>query len=156
VGDVLRQHPAEFDATLQNLVPLATNLGDILNDRETDLADLAGQGRGVLDQVAKRAENLPALVSALNGFLGVWVADLTVGPNWRILVTTAPASGHAYAPGTQPQPAPRDAALARIAGASTSAQDLAGILLAPVETPDLQRMPVARSLLRPHETAPRR
>ena len=149
VGDVLRAHPDEFDATLSNLVPLTANLGDILSARQTDLGDLAGQGRAVLDQVAKRAEHLPALVNALNGFLGVWVADLSQGPNWRILVTTGPASGHAYGPGEAPAPEPRAAALARIAGPTPSVQDLAGVLLAPVETPDLQRMSVVHGILHP-------
>jgi hypothetical protein len=149
VGDVLRAHPGEFDATLANLVPLATNLGDVLNAREQDLADLAGQGRAVLDQVAQRADRLPSIAASLNGFLGVWIADLTVGPNWRILVTSAPASGSAYPPGAEPRPEPRAAAVARIAGTNTSVQDLAGVLLAPVETPDLQRMPVTRGIVRP-------
>jgi len=149
VGDVLRAHPAEFDATLQNLVPLATNLGDIFTNRQTDLADLAGQGRAVLDQVAQRADKLPSIVQSLNGFLGAWIADLSVGPNWRILVTTAPASGTAYPPGQEPRPEPHAAAVARLTGANAAVQDLAGVLFAPVETPDLQRLPVPRSIVRP-------
>jgi virulence factor Mce-like protein len=151
VGDVLRAHPQEFDATLQNLVPLATNLGDVLTARQGDLGDLAGKGRAVLDQVANRSQNLPNLVNALDGFLGVWVADLSQGPNWRILVTTSPLpSGHAYPPGTEPHPEPRAAALLRISGGAQSAAGLADLLLAPVPTQDLQHMPVPRSpLLRP-------
>jgi phospholipid/cholesterol/gamma-HCH transport system substrate-binding protein len=150
VGDVLRAHPQEFDATLRNLVPLATNLGDILTARQTDLSDLAGKGRVVLDQVANRAQKLPNLVSALDGFLGVWVADLSQGPNWRIFVTTAPASGHTYPPGTEPLPEPRATAMRRITGGHTSITDLADVLLAAVPTQDLRRIPSPRlPVLRP-------
>src|SRR5207249_4317343 len=87
------------------LVPLTTGLGDVLTARQTDLGDLAGKGRAVLDQVANRAPKLPNLVNALDGFLGAWVADLSQGPNWRIFVTTALASGHAYPPGAEPSDA---------------------------------------------------
>jgi virulence factor Mce-like protein len=148
VGDVLRARPHEFDATIQNLVPLATNLGDVLTARQTDLGDLAGKGRAVLDQVAARPNALPALASALDGFLGAWVADLSEGPNWRILVTSSPASGQAYAPGQQPRPEPgRTAAMRRIAPDGSAARGIADILLAPVPTQDLPSpSPVVRPL----------
>jgi hypothetical protein len=133
---VLRAHRAEFRATVGNLVPLATDLGDILSARQHDLGVIAGQGRAVLQQVADRASKLPGVVSVLDGFLGVWIADLSVGPNWRILVTNALASGHAYPPGSEPHPAARTAALARISG-NGPGLDLADILLAPVPTENL-------------------
>ena len=154
VGEVLRTHPEEFDATLNNLVPLATNLGDVFTARQSDLGTLAGEGRAVLDQVALRADKLPDLAGALDGFLGVWVADLSQSPNWRILVTSAPASGHAYPPGGQPHPEPpRDAALRRIAGGGVGSRDLADILFAPVPTDDLQLVPAPqRSIGRPLPT----
>ena len=140
VGDVIRAHPREFEATLRNLVPLATDLGDVFTARQRDLADLAGKGRAVLDEVAERANKLPHLVDALDGFLGVWVADLSVGPNWRIFVTSAPASGHSYPPGTEPRPEQRSNAMDRIAPGGGRARSLADILLAPVPTDTLQRM----------------
>jgi len=144
VGDVIRDHPQEFNATLSNLVPLTTDLGDVLTARQTDLGDLAGKGRAVLDQVANRAPKLPNLVGALDGFLGAWVADLSQGPNWRIFVTTALASGHAYAPGAEPQPEPHAAAVQRLTGGNTAVDGLADLLLAPVPTDVVQRMGAGR------------
>jgi ABC-type transporter Mla subunit MlaD len=142
IGDVLRTHPQDFDATIQNLVPLATNLGDVLTARQTDLGDLAGKGRAVLDQVAARTDDLAKLAPALDGFLGVWVADLSEGPNWRILVTTSPASGQAYAAGQEPHPEPgRTAAMRRIAPDGSPARGIADILLAPLPTQDLPTPP---------------
>jgi phospholipid/cholesterol/gamma-HCH transport system substrate-binding protein len=154
VGQILRDHPQEFDATLSNLVPLTTDLGDLLTSREADLASLAGQGRAVLDQVAKRSQALPGLVDALDGFLGVWVADLSQAPNWRIFVTSAPASGHAYPPGTQPQPDPRAAAMRRISRGDARAGDLADVLFAAVPTEDLPRAPASAPLPLPTVLAP--
>jgi virulence factor Mce-like protein len=148
VGNVLRAHPDEFRATVRNLVPLATDLGDILSARQHDLGVLAGQGRAVLQQVSDRASKLPSVVSVLDGFLGVWIADLSVGPNWRILVTNAPASGHAYPPGSEPHPAARLNALARISGKGP-ALDLADVLLAPVPTEDLPHAGGPRNVVVP-------
>jgi virulence factor Mce-like protein len=137
VGEVIRENPDALRATVSGLVPLARDLGDILTAREADLADLAGKGRPVLEAVEARKDKLPALVSLLDGFLGVWIADLSEGPNWRITVTDPPiALGEPYAPGEEPSP--RTAALQRLAAdPDAPAADLLDIVLAPVPTEDL-------------------
>jgi phospholipid/cholesterol/gamma-HCH transport system substrate-binding protein len=139
VGQVLRDNPADFRATVANLTPLARNLADILNAREKDLGDLAGQGRPVLQAVADRAPKLPALVDVLNAFLGVWIKDLTPGPNWRIYVTDPNIpTGDPYDPGTAPKP--RESAMRNFVGVPKGPLDpLTRIMLAPVPTKDLQQ-----------------
>ena len=107
-----------------------------------------------LDQVAKRAPALPSLVRALDGFLGTWVADLSQGPNWRIFVTTALASGHAYAPGTQPHPEPHAAAVQRLTGGNSAVGSLADLLLAPVPTDEVQRMSAGHPVQLPPRLVP--
>jgi virulence factor Mce-like protein len=138
VGEAIRDHPDEFRRTVEGLVPLARDLGDVLTARQKDLADLAGKGRPVLQSVEARAPKLPALVDALDGFLGVWVADLSEGPHWRIAVTDPPIlTGEPYAPGTEP--APRATAVRRLAETPDAPPaDLLDIVLAPVETEDLE------------------
>ncbi len=112
VGEAIRSHPDEFRRTVDALVPLATDLGDVLTARQQDLADIAGDGRRVLDEVAERAKNLPRVVELLDSFLGVWILDLSEGPNWRIYVTDPLIIGGApYPPGEEP--APRQAAIAQ-------------------------------------------
>jgi phospholipid/cholesterol/gamma-HCH transport system substrate-binding protein len=112
VGEAIRSHPEEFRRTVNALVPLAKDLGDVLTARQQDLADIAGDGRRVLDEVAERAKNLPHLVELLDSFLGVWILDLSEGPNWRIYVTDPPiVGGTPYPPGEEP--APRHAAIAQ-------------------------------------------
>ena len=137
VGDVVRSHPDEFRRTVSGLVPLARDLGDVLTARQQDLADIAGKGRPVLEAVEVRAPKLPALVKLLDGFLGVWIADLSEGPNWRITVTDPPTlMGEPYAPGDEP--APRAAAVQRLTlGPDAPPAGLIDLLLAPVPTEDL-------------------
>ena len=76
---------------------------------------------------------------ALDGFLGVWVADLSAGPYWRIYVTNPPiVGGEPYAPGTQPKP--RAEAIAQLSGQKRGARkSLIDILLAPVPTDVIQK-----------------
>ena len=137
VGEAIRDHPDEFRRTVSGLVPLARDLGDVLTARQADLADLAAKGRPVLESVAARAPKLPALIDVLDGFLGVWIADLSEGPHWRIAVTDPPVVvGEPYAPGTEPQP--RTAAVRRLAAdPDAPPADLLDIVLAPVPTEDL-------------------
>jgi phospholipid/cholesterol/gamma-HCH transport system substrate-binding protein len=126
VGEVIRGNPEALRATVSELVPLATDLGDILTARERDLADIAGKGRAVLDEVAERADKLPRLVQLLDGFLGVWVLDLSEGPNWRIYVTDPLiVGGTPYPPGGEP--APRQAAIAELIKTSET-RGIAGAL----------------------------
>jgi virulence factor Mce-like protein len=133
VGEVVRDHPDEFRRTVSSLVPLARDLGDVLNARRQDLADLAGKGRPVLEQVATRAPKLPGIVDVLDGFLGVWIADLSEGPNWRIYVTDPPVVlGEPYPPGEEP--APRQAAVKRLAGPGGPSPQLLELVLTPVPT----------------------
>lgn len=137
VGEAIRSHPDEFRQTIVGLVPLSRDLGDVLGARQQDLADLAGKGRPVLEAVAVRAPKLPALVGLLDGFLGVWVADLSAGPNWRITVADPPTpTGEPYAPGTEPSP--RAAAVQRLAAQPDApAPGVLDLLLAPVPTQDI-------------------
>lgn len=126
VGEAIRSNPEALRATVSGLVPLATDLGDILTARERDLADIAGKGRAVLEEVGKRATNLPNIVQLLDGFLGVWVLDLSEGPNWRIyVIDPLIVGGTPYPPGEEP--APRRAAIAQVIEESQS-QDIAGAL----------------------------
>ncbi len=138
VGEVIRDNPDAFRATVSGLVPLARDLGDILTAREADLADLAGKGRPVLEAVEARRDKLPGIVDVLDGFLGVWIADLSEGPNWRI-ADTEPATvlGEPYPPGEEPSP--RTAAVQRLAAdLDAPPADLLDIVLAPVPTEDLK------------------
>src|SRR5207249_2300556 len=80
VGDAIRNNPDAFRNTVSGLVPIAQNLGDIFTDRQSDLNDLAGKQRAILDVVDARASKLPTVVTLLDGFLGVWVQDLSAGP----------------------------------------------------------------------------
>jgi virulence factor Mce-like protein len=139
VGEVVRDHPEEFRKTLSNLVPLARDLGDVLNARRQDLADLAGKGRPVLEEVAARAPKLPGIVDVLDGFLGVWVADLSQGPNWRIYVTDPPVLvGEPYPPGEEPSP--RQTAVRRLAGTGDGPPpQLLEMVLTPVPTEDINK-----------------
>jgi virulence factor Mce-like protein len=131
VGEVIRDNPDAFRRTVSGLVPLANDLGDILTARKTDLGDLAGKGRAVLETVAKRSSKLPALVDVLDGFLGVWVMDLSEGPNWRIAVTDPPiVMGEPYGPGEAPSPRTRSLALP---SGDTQVKQLVGLLLDPIE-----------------------
>lgn len=141
VGEAIRDRGEEFRAVLAGLVPLSRDLGDILTARKEDLADLAAKGRPVLEAVAERAPKLPGVVSLLDGFLGVWIADLSEGPYWRILVTDPPVPvGEPYGPGEAPSP--RRSAIARLAGDPAAAPpDLLELLLEPVPTEDIEAAP---------------
>ena len=131
VGEVIREHPDAFERTVEGLVPLASDLGDILTARKTDLGDLAGDGAAVLRAVAERAPKLPGTVGVLDDFLTVWVKDLSPGPHWRISETEpAIVTGEPYAPGDEPQP--NTALVAHLAGPDPIVRDLASILFAPV------------------------
>lgn len=141
VGEVIRDRPDEFRETVSGLVPLASDLGDILTARKTDLADLAGKGAAVLDVVADRANTLPGTVGVLDDFLTVWVKDLTPGPHWRISETDPPiVTGEPYGPGEAP--APNTALAARLAGGDSLVRNLITILVADVATPT--KGPVSR------------
>jgi virulence factor Mce-like protein len=134
VGEVIREHPRELEETLTDLVPLASDLGDILTARQSDLADLAGKGAAVLDVVADRADKLPGLVGVLDKFLTVWVKDLTPGPHWRISETDPPIiTGEPYGPGEAPEP--NTALAARLAGPDPILRNLISILVADVRMP---------------------
>jgi virulence factor Mce-like protein len=131
VGEVIRDNPDAFEKTVAGLVPLASDLGDILTARQSDLGDLAGEGAAVLKVVADRANKLPGLVGVLDSFLTVWVKDLTPGPHWRISETDPPIfTGDPYEPGEAP--APNTALVARLAGPDPILRDLVGILFSPV------------------------
>ncbi len=118
VGEVIRDHPTEFRQTLEGLTSLSDDLADVIGPREGDLGTLAGEGAPVLKSVADRAGKLPHIVESLHGFLGVWVADLTDGPYWRIyVVDPILVGGTPYAPGTEPKPQPN--AAAKLAGQKT-------------------------------------
>lgn len=138
IGEVIRDRPQEFRETLEALLPLSRDLGDVLTARQKDLADLAGKGRPVLEAVAARAAKLPALVGLLDGFLGVWVKDLSQGPHWRIAVTDPPVmTGEPYPPGEEPSP--RQAALTRLgSGLDEPPMDLLELALAPVPTEEIE------------------
>jgi virulence factor Mce-like protein len=126
VGEAIRDNPEAFRRTVLGLVPLARDLGDVLTARQQDLSDIAGKGRAVLDTVAQRAPKLPRLVQLLDGFLGVWVLDLSEGPNWRIYVTDPLIiGGEPYPPGEAP--APRKAAIAELIK-KNDAEGIAGLL----------------------------
>ena len=134
VGEVIREHPHELDDTLSSLVPLASDLGDILTARRSDLGDLAGEGAAVLKVVADRAHKLPGLVDVLDKFLTVWVKDLTPGPHWRISETDPPIiTGDPYGPGEAPSP--NTALAAQLAGADPLVRNLISILVADVRMP---------------------
>jgi phospholipid/cholesterol/gamma-HCH transport system substrate-binding protein len=140
VGVAIRDHPDAFRATVANLSDLSSNLGDVLNAREADLGDIAGKGAAVLRTVAARANLLPHIASSLDGFLGVWIADLSDGPNWRIyVINPLLVVGTPYTPGTQPQP--RTDAVDTVAGTKSGPRHtLIDNLLAPVPTKDIQRL----------------
>jgi virulence factor Mce-like protein len=140
VGMVIRDDPDAFRATLADLSDTAGTLGDIVTSRRQDLADIAGEGAPVLRTVADRANTLPHIVHSLDGFLGVWIADLSVGPNWRIYVVNPLAlTGTPYPTGMQPQP--RTDAVDAVAGSSSGTKhSLIDTLLAPLPTSDIQKL----------------
>jgi phospholipid/cholesterol/gamma-HCH transport system substrate-binding protein len=141
VGKVIRDNPEAFKETLAHLVPLASDLGDILTARQSDLGDLAGKGAAVLDVVADRADTLPGTVSVLDKFLVVWVKDLTPGPHWRISETDPPiVLGDPYGPGEAP--GPNTALAASLSGNDPVLRNLISILVADVSTPT--KGPVSR------------
>jgi phospholipid/cholesterol/gamma-HCH transport system substrate-binding protein len=136
VGEAIREHPDEFHALLASLVPLADDLGDVITNREADLKVLASEQRAILEEVRQRKDKLPGIVRVLDGFLGVWVADLSEGPYWRISVTDPPIlTGEPYGAGEAPSP--RTAAIASLRKEGTALDDILGILLAPVPDEDI-------------------
>ena len=140
VGTAIRDHPDAFRATLANLSDVSSTLGDIVSSHERDLSDIAGQGAPVLRTVADRANKLPHIASSLDGFLGVWAADLPDGPYWRIyVVNPVLLMGQPYSVGTQPQP--RADAVDAVAGAKQGPRHtLIDTLLAPVPTQGIQKL----------------
>ncbi len=140
VGTAIEQHPDAFKATLANLSDLSANLGDVIGSQESNLADLAGKGAPVLQTVAARAKTVPHIASSLEGFLGVWVADLADGPYWRIyVVNPLLLNGDPYPSGDQPQP--RTDAVDSVAGTKTGPRHtLIDGLLAPIPTKDVQKL----------------
>jgi phospholipid/cholesterol/gamma-HCH transport system substrate-binding protein len=134
VGEVIRTHPDEFNRTVSELVPLVSDLGDILTARQSDLGDIAGKGAAVLKVVADRADTLPGTVDVLDKFLTVWVKDLTPGPHWRIWETDpAIITGDPYGPGEAPSP--NTALAAQLAGPDPVMRALISILVADVHMP---------------------
>jgi virulence factor Mce-like protein len=147
VGEALRDHPEAFRETVSGLVPLARDLGDVIGAREADLGVLASEQRAILEEVRERKDKLPGIVKVLDGFLGVWVADLSEGPYWRISVTDPPVLlGTPYGAGEAP--APRAAALATLRNDATGVDELLRVLLAPIPDADLREAtePLAKIL----------
>jgi hypothetical protein len=140
VGTAIEQHPDAFKATLTNLSDLSANLGDVVSSQQSNLGDLAGKGAPVLATVAARANKIPHIASSLEGFLGVWVADLADGPYWRIyVVNPLLLTGDPYSPGQEPQP--RTDAVNAVAGTKTGPRHtLIDTLLAPIGTADVQKL----------------
>jgi virulence factor Mce-like protein len=103
-GGTVNRNSAQLREVLRHLPALSRDLGDIFGAREQDLVLLAEQGAPVLELVASRANDLPQLLQLVDGFLGVWIVDLSAGPYWRIFVTSDPADAHPYSPGTGPGP----------------------------------------------------
>lgn len=130
----------ELEVVLDSLPRLTGDLGDVFQARRGDLADLAAEGADVLRALQAKAPDLPAVVRLLDGFLGVWLADLSAGPYWRILVTEAPTlAAQPYPPGGGPAPrgrsAERAALLGRIPRApADGSSSLTELLFAPVPT----------------------
>lgn len=145
-GRTLNANEGNLRASLDNLTSLVRDLADVFLAREADLIDLTTQGAAVLDEVERKAPQLPDLIRVLDGFLGTWIADLTneAGqPNgfWRILAGSSVGESQPYGPGN-PAPAPRgsDAASARaellggLGGASEgSSPGLGDVLTAPMD-----------------------
>lgn len=141
VGEVIRDNPQALRRTLSELVPLASDLGDILTARQGDLADIAGKGAAVLQVVADRADDLPGTVRVLDRFLTVWVKDLTPGPHWRISETDPVILlGDPYGPGEAPSP--NTALAARLGGSDPAVRNLVSIIVADVVLPS--KGPAAR------------
>ncbi|MCA1830407.1 MAG: MCE family protein [Actinobacteria bacterium] len=139
VGQAIRDHPEEFRQTLTSLTGLSKNLGDVFTARQADLGTLAGEGAPVLRSVSDRANKLPHIVDAVKGFLGVWVADLSDGPYWRIYVVDPTlVGGEPYAPGTEPKP--RSNATSVLAGQRKGTKkSLVDVLLGAVPTDAIER-----------------
>lgn len=106
VGRELIANRGALDRTLGELTGLGRDLGDIVTARRSELAVLSGEpGEQVLRAVADEADDLPAVLSVLDGFLGVWIRDLSEGPYWRIFLDATPGGTQAaYPPGTEPRP----------------------------------------------------
>ncbi|MEO7295505.1 MAG: MCE family protein [Candidatus Limnocylindria bacterium] len=136
----------ELETIFRQLTPLMRDLGDVLIAREKDLGDLSAKGADILDVVKAKAPQLPALVKLLDGFLGVWIADLSFGPYWRItnLVGTPPAGP--YPPGTAPAPVspasagPRDEALRKLGGADPRSPGLVDVVLGALPTAEVEKL----------------
>jgi virulence factor Mce-like protein len=138
VGEAIRDNPEAFERTISGLVPLATDLGDIFTARESDLVDLASKQRPILEAVAEREKKLPELVRVLDSFLGVWVADLSEGPYWRISVTDPVVPlGEPYGPGEAP--APRSTSFAPPPVGGDRVRNLVDILLQPLPREQAQQ-----------------
>lgn len=120
-GQTLRENEAVLGESLDHLTPLVRDLADVFLAREADLIDLTVQGADVLEEVERKAPQIPDLVRVLDGFLATWIADLTNDAGeplgyWQISAGAA-TDGQPYGPGNPP-PEPR--------GSSTS--DRAGLL----------------------------
>lgn len=135
VGRAISDHPQAFNDTVGGLNELAGNLGDVLSARTNDLGDIAGHGAAVLKVVRDRKDKLPNTVRVLDGFLSVWVADLSDGPYWRIAVTNpTQLLGTPYGAGQAP--APRSATAAAVLKAGpTPVKGLVQILTGAVTKP---------------------
>lgn len=138
VGEAILADPQAFRSTVSGLVPLTDDLADVIGAREGDLSILASEQLAILREVGARKDKLPAVVRLLDGFLGVWVADLSEGPYWRLTVTDPPVLlGEPYAPGEAPSP--RAAAIAALRDDTTAVDDLLAILLAPIPDGSVER-----------------
>ncbi|HVL81608.1 MAG TPA: MCE family protein [Actinomycetota bacterium] len=145
VGGTTARNAEQLRALLRHLPSVSRDLGDILSAREPDLADLATQGAPVLEVVAAKADSIPRLLQLTDGFLGMWIVNLSAGPYWRIFVTDEPPHPRPYPPGEEPRPrmtttAAERRALLRDVGAMRRGEvpALPDALLAPI-APDRAR-----------------
>lgn len=150
-GRPLISNQADLKTVLSKLPALTKDVADILNARQRDLPDLSAQGAPVLELVASKAPQIPALVKVLDTFLVSWIADLTSGPYWRIFVI-GPVTCNASTKcgpygGTNPPPGPASAQggsaaqgggrAGRTVGPGTSAGALGDLLGAALPDPGL-------------------
>lgn len=150
-GQTLRENEAVLGESLDHLTPLVRDLADIFLAREADLIDLATKGADVLEEVERKAPEIPDLVRVLDGFLATWIADLTNDAGeplgyWQISAGVA-TDGQPYGPGNPP-PEPRGSSmpdraglLERLGGSTEEgAPGVGDVLTAPMDDEALGRL----------------
>lgn len=118
-NQTLRRNEAVLGESLDTLTPLVRDLADVFLAREADLLDLATEGADVLEELERKAPEIPDILRVLDGFLATWIVDLTNDAGeplgyWQISAGLAD-DGRAYGPGN-PAPAPRGSAAPTRAG----------------------------------------